>query len=88
MSLQDSILEWYTWKLSNFDCNALNKDAGIKCWINIFSYRFKVPTSIALDFFIDKSYLLENAWASCPLALYVQAIIHHGIGYNIIDMAN
>lgn len=30
ISLQDSALEWYTSKLSNFDCDALNNNPTIK----------------------------------------------------------
>lgn len=88
MSLQDSVLKWYTWQFSNFDYKAPNKNSGMKYRINTLSYCFKVPTSITLEFLTDENYLLKDAWGCCPLAQYIQAIIHHDIGYNIIDMAN
>lgn len=60
-SLRGSALEWYTSELSNFDRDALNNDPDVKSWINTLSYRFKVPTNIALDLLIDESYSLEDA---------------------------
>lgn len=48
-------------ELSDFDCNALNNNPGIKSWINSLSYRFKVPTSIALGFPPNETYSLNNA---------------------------
>lgn len=60
----------------------------MKSWINTLSHRFKVPTSITLSLLTDESYLLKDAWARCPPAQYVRAIMCHSIGYNIVNMAN
>ncbi len=62
-SLQGSALEWYTSELSDFDCDALNNDPGVKSWINTLSYRFKVPTSVALGLLTDETYTLDDARA-------------------------
>ena len=87
-SLWGSALEWYTSELSDFDRNDLNNNLGVKNWINTLFHRFNVPTSVALDFLTDKSYLLEDAQACCPPAQYVKAIMRHGISCNIDDVAN
>ena len=87
-SLQGSALEWYTSELSNFDRNMLNNNPGVKSWVNTLSHCFKVPTSIAFGLFTDETYFLDNAWAWRPPAQYVCAIIWHGIGCNIVDVAN
>lgn len=47
-----------------------------------------MPTSIVLDLLTDKSYSLKDVRAYCPLAQYVRVIMRHGIGCNIVDMAN
>ncbi len=60
-SLRGSALEWYTSELSNFDCDALNNDPGVKSWVNTLSACFKVPTSVALDLFTDETYSLDDA---------------------------
>ena len=88
MSLRGSALEWYTSELSNFDCDALNNDPGVKSWINTFFHRFKVPTSVALGLLTDETYSLNDARARRPPARYVRAIMRHGIGCNIVDVAN
>lgn len=60
-SLRGSALEWYTSELSDFDRDALNNDPGVKSWINTFSQRFKVPTSIALGLLTDETYFFNDA---------------------------
>ena len=87
-SLRGSVLEWYTSELSDFDRDALNNDPGVKSWINTLSHRFKVPTSVALGLLTDETYSLEDARARRPPAQYVRAIMWHGIGCNIVDVAN
>lgn len=88
MSLRGSALEWYTSELSNFDRNALNNNPGVKSWINTLFHRFKVPTNVALGLLTDETYSLEDARACRPAAQYVKAIMRHGIGCNIVDVAN
>lgn len=58
-----SVLEWYISELSDFDRNILNNDPGVKNWINTLSHRFKIPTSVALSFLTNKTYLIDNARA-------------------------
>ena len=87
-SLRGSALEWYTSELSDFDCDALNNDPGVKSWVNTLSHRFKVPTSVALGLLTDETYSLDDARARRPPAQYVRAIMRHGIGCNIVDVAN
>lgn len=41
-----------------------------------------------LGFLISESYFLDNAWRRCSPAQYIQGIIQHGIGCNIVDIAN
>ena len=86
--LQGSALEWYTSELSNFDRDALNNDPGVKSWINTLSHRFKIPTSVALGLLTDKTYSLEDTRAHHLPAQYVRAIMRHGIGCNIVKVAN
>ena len=87
-SLRGSALKWYRSELSNFDHDTLNNDPGVKSWVNTLSHRFKVPTSVALGLLTDETYSLNDAWARQPPAQYVRAIMRHGIGCNIIDVAN
>ncbi len=87
-SLRGSALEWYTSEFSDFDRNALNNDLGVKSWINTLSYRFKVPTSVVLGLLTDETYSLDDARARRPPAQYVHAIMRHGIGCNIVNVAN
>ena len=87
-SLRGSVLEWYTSELSDFDCDALNNNPGVKSWINTLSHCFKVPTSVALDLLTDETYSLDDACAQQPPAQYVCAIMRYGIGCNIVDVAN
>lgn len=87
-SLRSSALEWYTSELSNFDRNTLNNDSGVKSWVNTLSHHFKVPMSVAFGLLTDEIYSLDNAQAWQFFAQYVCAIIQHGIGCNIIDIAN
>ena len=87
-SLRGSALEWYTSELSDFDRDALNNDPGVKSWVNTLSHRFKVPTSVALGLLTDETYSLDDAQARRPPAQYVRAIMRHGIGCNIVDIAN
>ncbi len=87
-SLQGSALEWYTSELSDFDRDALNNDPGVKSWVNTLSHRFKMPTSVALGLLTDETYTLDDARARRPPAQYVRAIMRHGIGCNIVDVAN
>ena len=87
-SLRGSALEWYTLELSDFDRDALNNDPGVKSWINTLSHRFKVLTSVALGLLTDETYTLNDARARRPPAQYVRAIMRHGIGCNIVDVAN
>ena len=86
--LQSSALEWYTSELSDFDRDALNNDSGVKSWINTLFYRFKVPTSVAFGLLIDETYSLNDARTQQPSAQYVCAIMRHGIGCNIVNVAN
>lgn len=60
-SLQGSALECYTSELSDFDRDALNNNPSVKSWVNTLSYRFKVPTSVALGLFTDETYILDDA---------------------------
>ena len=87
-SFQGSALKWYISELSNFDHNTLNNNPGMKSWINTFFYCFKVLTSIALDLLTNKTYSFDNACTQRSSAEYVCAIMRHGIGCNIIDIAN
>ncbi len=87
-SLRGSTLEWYTSELSDFDRDALNNNPRVKSWINTLSHCFKVPPSVALSLLTDETYLLEDARARRPPAQYVRAIMRHGIGCNIVDVAN
>lgn len=87
-SLWGSALEWYTSELDDQERENLNKDAGIDNWISTLSQRFKVPTSVALGFLTSESYSLDDARRRRPPAQYVRAIIRHGIGCNIVDIAN
>ena len=43
---------------------------------------------MALDLLTDETYLFEDAWARRLPAQYVRAIMRHGIGCNIVDVAN
>ena len=81
-------MEWYTSELSDFNQDALNNDPDVKSWISTLSNRFKVPTNVALGLLTDQTYLLNDARARRPPAQYVRAIIRHGIGCNIVDVAN
>lgn len=47
-----------------------------------------MPTSITLGLFTDETYFLDDAQAQQRLAQYVHAIMRHGIGYNIVNIAN
>lgn len=87
-SLRGSALEWYTSELDDHERENLDKDPEIDNWVVTLSQRFKVPTSVALNLLTNESYTLDNAQKCRPLAQYVRAIIRHGIGCNIIDVAN
>ena len=87
-SLRGSALEWYTSELSDFNRDALKNDPGLKSWVNILSHHFKVPMSVALGLLTDENYTLDDARTRRPLAQYVCAIMRHGIGCNIVDVAN
>lgn len=54
-------LKWYISELSNFNRNTLNNNPGVKSWVNTLSHCFKIPTSIALGFLTNKTYILNNA---------------------------
>lgn len=43
---------------------------------------------MALGFFIDETYSLDDNQARQPLVQYVRAIMQHSIGCNIIDVTN
>ena len=43
---------------------------------------------MALGLLTDKTYSLKDARACRPLAQYVRTIMRHGIGCNIVDIAN
>ena len=47
-----------------------------------------MPTSVALGLLSDETYTLDDARARRPPAQYVRAIMRHGIGCNIVDVAN
>ena len=87
-SLRGSALEWYTSELSDFNCDMLNNDPGMKSWVNTLSHRFKVPTSVALDLLIDETYTLDDVRTRRSPTQYVRAIMRHGIGCNIVNVAN
>lgn len=87
-SFRGSVLEWYISELSDFERNTLNNDLGVKSWVNILSHCFKIPTSVALGLLTNEIYSLNNACAQRPPAQYVCAIMRHGIGCNIINVAN
>lgn len=70
-SLRGFALEWYTSELDNQEWESLNKDAGIDNWISMLSQRFKILTSIALDFLTSESYSLDDVQRRCPPAQYV-----------------
>lgn len=53
--LRGSALEWYTFELSDIDCNTLNNNLSVKSSIKTFSYHFKVLTSVALDLLTDET---------------------------------
>ena len=54
----------------------------------MLSNRFKVLTSIALGLLMDKTYLFDDVRTWRPPAQYVQAIMRHEIGCNIVDVTN
>lgn len=81
-------LEWLTLKLSNFDCDVLNNDPRVKSLINILSNCFKILMSISLNFLTNEIYFLNDTQIQHSPAQYIQAIICHKMGYNIIDIAN
>lgn len=87
-SFRGSVLEWYIFELSDLDRDALNNNSGVKSRVNTLSHRFKVPTSVALGFFTNETYTLDDAWAWQPLAQYVRAIMRYGIKCNIVDVVN
>ncbi len=60
----------------------------MKSWVNTLFHRFKVPTSVALRLLTDETYSVDNARAQHPPAQYVCTIMRHGIGCNIVDVAN
>lgn len=60
----------------------------MKSWVNTLSHRFKVSTSVALDLLTDEIYSFDNVQARRPPAQYVCAIMRHGIGCNIVDVAH
>ena len=86
--LQGSALKWYISEPSDLDRDALNNDPSVKSWVNTLSHHFKIPTSIALGFFMDETYSFDDVRARWPPAQYVHTIIRHGIGCNIVDVAN
>lgn len=86
ISFYSFTLKWYTLELSDFDCDTLNNNPGVKSWINMLSNRFNVSTNIALDLLTDKIYLLDDVRAWCPLAKYIRVIMRNGIGCNIVDV--
>lgn len=55
------ILKQYTIDLNNFDYNILNINLRIKSLINTLLQCFKIPTSITLSFFTNKTYFFEDA---------------------------
>ena len=87
-SLRGSALEWYTSELSDFDRDTLNNNPGVKSWINTLSHCLKVSTSMALGLLTDETYSFNDARAQRPPAQYVRTIMRHGIGCNIVDVAN
>ena len=66
----------------------LNNNPGVKSWVNTLSHHFKVSTSVALGLLNDESYSFNDAQARRTPAQYVGAIMRHGIGCNIVDIAN
>lgn len=60
----------------------------MKNWVNTLFHCFKVPTSVTLGLFINKTYSLNNAQAQQPSAQYVCAIMQYSIECNIINIAN
>lgn len=87
-SFQGSALELYTSELSDFNRDALNNNSGVKSWINTLSYHFKIPTSVAFGLLSDETYSVDDARFRRPPTQYARAIMQHGIGCNIIDVAN
>ncbi len=87
-SFRDSALEWYIFKLSDFDRDALNNDPGVKSWVNTLSHRFKILMSVALSLLTDETYSVNDACARCPPAQYVCTIMRYGIECNIVNVAN
>lgn len=74
-SLQGSALEWYISEFSDFDCNILNHNPGVKSWVNILSYHFKVLTSVGLGLLTNETYSVNDARICRPPAQYVCTII-------------
>ena len=60
----------------------------MKSWVNTLSHCFKVPTSVAFGLLTDETYFINDAHARRPPTQYVPAIMRHGIGCNIVDVAN
>lgn len=75
MFLCDFALEWYTFKLNNFDRNILNNNSGVKSWINTLSHCFKVPTSVALNPLTNETYFLNNTCSQQSSAYYICTIM-------------
>lgn len=61
-----SMLEWYIFEFSNFKHNILNNNLEVKSWVNTQSYQFKISTSVALGFLINKTYFFDDAYVQCP----------------------
>lgn len=61
--LQGSVLECYTFKPGDFDCNVLNNDSGLKSWINTLFHSLKIPTSVVFGVLTNKIYFFDDVWA-------------------------
>lgn len=86
--LRGFALKWYMSELSNFDQNALNNNSGVKSCINTLFHHFKIPIIVALSFLTNQTYFFDNAWACWPPVQYLCISMRHGIGCNIVNMAN
>ncbi len=66
----------------------LNNNPSVKSWVNTLSQRFKVPTSVAFGLLTDETYSINDACTRRPPAQYICTIMRHGIGCNIVNVAN
>lgn len=66
----------------------MNNDPSLEILITTLSGRFKMLTSMVLRLLTNEVYSVKDVCCHQSPAQYVRAIMHHGLGCNIIDIAN